>query len=151
MRTFCKALLGAFFIVCTPAIAGDLPDATMTPGAVSTLTSEQLCAPGFTTKTIRHVSASLKRQVYAEYEQDPHAAPCPCEVDHLVSLELGGSNAQENLWPEPYQGEWNAHLKDKLENRLHRLVCEGQITLDEAQHEISTDWIAAYRQWMHGE
>jgi 5-methylcytosine-specific restriction endonuclease McrA len=27
-----------------------------------------------------------------------------CEVDHLISIELGGSNDQHNLWPEPYQG-----------------------------------------------
>ena len=38
-----------------------------------------------------------------------------------------------------------AHTKDRLENRLHKLVCSGTITLGEAQHEISTNWIAAYR------
>ena len=56
---------------------------------------------------------------------------CTCpyahEVDHLVSLELGGSNAIGNLWPEPYAGRWGARTKDVLENRLHELVCSGQL------------------------
>ena len=52
--------------------------------------------------------------------------PYQHEVDHLISLELGGSNAIRNLWPEPYAGRWGARTKDVLENRLHDLVCEGQ-------------------------
>jgi hypothetical protein len=63
-----------------------------------------------------------------------------CEIDHLVSLELGGSNDQKNLWPQPYQGSaWNAHVKDQLENFLHAQVCAGNIALDQAQREISAD------------
>jgi hypothetical protein len=29
-------------------------------------------------------------------------------IDHLISLELGGANTVDNLWPQPYDGEWNA-------------------------------------------
>jgi len=65
-------------------------------------------------------------------------------VDHLISLELGGSNSIKNLWPEPYTGDLNAHVKDKLENKLHSLVCNGDIDLKTAQQEIATDWVAAY-------
>lgn len=46
--------------------------------------------------------------------------PHGCEVDHLISLELGGANAIENLWPQPFDGKWNAHVKDRLELRLHK-------------------------------
>jgi hypothetical protein len=62
-----------------------------------------------------------------------------------VSLELGGANDIANLWPQPYGGPWGAEAKDRLENRLHRLVCSGELDLAAAQHEIATDWIAAYR------
>ena len=70
------------------------------------------------------------------------------EEDHLISLELGGSpSSPRNLWPEPHHviGGWGSYTKDKLENRLHSMVCHGQISLAEAQHEIATDWIAAYK------
>jgi hypothetical protein len=36
-----------------------------------------------------------------------------------------------------------AESKDVLENRLHREVCAGQITLSDAQREISGDWTTA--------
>ena len=50
--------------------------------------------------------------------------------------------------PQPYAGEWNAHLKDKLEDRLHALVCAGKMPLAQAQHEIAADWITAYQKYV---
>ena len=70
-----------------------------------------------------------------------------CEVDHLISLELGGSNRLRNLWPEPYNIVWNAHVKDRLENRLHQMVCAGELDLTTAQQAIASDWIAAYKRY----
>lgn len=69
------------------------------------------------------------------------SSPNKYEVDHLISLELGGSNSIKNLWPEP--GFPNP--KDKLENRLHAMVCSGQISLLQAQHDIATNWVQSYR------
>jgi len=34
-------------------------------------------------------------------------------------------------------------VKDRLEQRLHQLVCAGQLDLATAQHDIATDWIGA--------
>jgi hypothetical protein len=77
-----------------------------------------------------------------------HHAPGEYEVNHLISLEPGGSNDVKNLWPESYRTEpWNAHVKDKLEDRLHELVCAGHLNLTEAQRAIGTAWIAAYRRF----
>lgn len=70
-----------------------------------------------------------------------------CEVDHLIPLELGGSNRETNLWPELYDIEWNAHVKDRIESRLHKLVCSGAVDLETAQKAIAADWIAAYRKY----
>ena len=36
-------------------------------------------------------------------------------------------------------------MKDQLENFLHAHVCSGDISLDQAQQEIATDWIASYK------
>jgi hypothetical protein len=67
-----------------------------------------------------------------------------CEIDHLIPLELGGSNARANLWPQRYDGAWNAARKDRLERRLHAMVCRGEISLKTAQEAIARDWVAAY-------
>ena len=70
-------------------------------------------------------------------------------VDHLVPLELGGSNDFTNLWPQSEHATGlDAATKDRLENRLHALVCAGELPIAEAQHEIAADWIAAYRRYV---
>ena len=35
----------------------------------------------------------------------------------------------------------DAQLKDKLEDRLHYLVCAGKVPLKDAQRDIAHDWI----------
>jgi hypothetical protein len=71
----------------------------------------------------------------------PRHAPGEYEVDHLISLELVGSNTMRDLWPEPYAGADNAHTKDSMENRLHADVCAGRITLARGQDEIVHWWM----------
>jgi hypothetical protein len=128
------------------ALAGDLPDPAKTPGlAEPGLTKEILCAPGFMTKTLRSVPSATRKAVYEDYDMAPDKAPCPCEVDHLIPLAIGGSNLPPNLWPEPHSGTWNSIMKDRLEKRLHKEVCDGTVGLLAVQDEIATDWIAAYK------
>jgi hypothetical protein len=116
------------------------PDAALTPGAVATRDPGVVCSPGYARRA-RHVAPGVRRAVFAAYGIDPRAGRF--ELDHLVSLELGGSNDARNLWPESYDTRpWNAHVKDRLENRLHRLVCDGSLSLPDAQARIAGDWIA---------
>jgi hypothetical protein len=110
------------------------------------VTTADICVSGYSSK-VRNVPQSEKNQVYQEYNITSHA-PGAYEVDHLISLELGGSNSAKNLWPESYTGDWNAHIKDKLENKLHDLVCSGSLDLPTAQQEIATNWIAAYQKYL---
>ena len=125
------------------AQVGDLPNPAMTPGDVLTTDVARICTPGYS-KTVRDVPESLKNAVYREYGITHHA-PYSYEVDHLVSLELGGSNSIRNLWPESYTSKpLNAHVKDRLENKLHELVCSGQLGLATAQHAEATNWVQAY-------
>lgn len=126
-----------------------LPDRKLTPGvARPDLTLKQICATKWG-KDARAVSAAMKRQVFAAYgypmgNRDPR---CPCEVDHLVSRELGGADDVKNLWPQSYSGPWNARLKDRVENRLHVEMCAGRLSLRAAQDAIRADWTAAYRKY----
>jgi len=77
-------------------------------------------------------------------------APKIIEIDYLIAPRLGATDDIRNLWPEPYRARaWNAHVKDALEERLHQMVCSGQLDLSTAQHDIATDWIAAYKKYFH--
>lgn len=150
MKIHLTLLLLAVPSVCAAESFSDhtRPNPMMTPGAVRTVSVQEICT--VRTSKVRNVPYSEKIQVYAEYGLPKNhtgycSGPEGCEVDHLVSLELGGSNDIKNLWPEPYDGPWNAHVKDRIENELHRQVCAGQLTPEQAQTMIAKDWIGAYR------
>jgi hypothetical protein len=66
-------------------------------------------------------------------------------VDHLISLELGGSNEIANLWPQPAEPHPGFHEKDKVENYMHEQVCSGAISLQQAQTDIANNWLAIYQ------
>ena len=120
-----------------------LPNPQMTPGDVLIADVKLICQSGYT-KTVRNVPSSLKNQVYRAYGVTSRA-PSEFEIDHLISLELGGSNSVRNLWPQSYKTmPLNAHVKDRLENRLHDLACKGTISMQEAQQAIAQNWEAAY-------
>jgi hypothetical protein len=69
-------------------------------------------------------------------------SPRDYEYDHLISLELGGApNDARNLWPEPGA---SPNPKDRVEDALHKQVCDGIVSLVEAQREIAGDWVALY-------
>jgi hypothetical protein len=145
-----KILVFAMVVMAAwAACAADLPDSAKTPGEANpVLTQELVCSTGFRTGPYRNVPAALKSSVYKSYgmtrKDCRRACKRGCEVDHLISLELGGANTANNLWPQSYCGPWSAVKKDELENELHKLVCSGELTLEEAQTCISSDWKSCY-------
>jgi len=131
-----------------PAFADNpiMPDPRLTPGAAATIDANRVCRRGYA-KSMRHTSTRLKHEIYREYGIDRRKGRY--EIDHLVSLELGGADVAANLWPESYETEpWNAHVKDQLENFLHAEVCAGRMPLQQAQQEIARDWIGTYRKYL---
>jgi hypothetical protein len=122
------------------------PDLRCSPGAYYTgLTSAVICASTFRTSSVRNVPQSEKYAVEREYAMPARLYGRTIEIDHIVSLELGGSNDIANLFPEPGNGIASYHAKDQLENRLHQLVCSGQFNLRATQVRIAADWTALYR------
>lgn len=122
-----------------------LPDSACTPGAIfPNATTDQICQSGYSS-SVRNVPTSEKDQAYAEYGIASHYTG-QYEVDHLVSLELGGSNDIANLWPELASPTPGFHQKDQVENYLHDQVCSGKIALHDAQVEIATNWLQVYQQ-----
>ena len=82
---------------------------------------------------------------YGYEDQDPR----DFEEDHAIALSLAGApDDPANMWPQPRFGKWNAAMKDALEATLHRRVCDGRMSLTEAQTAMRTDWIAAYHKYM---
>jgi hypothetical protein len=120
------------------------PDPQLTPGVVLTTSRKTVCVPGYTAK-IRSVPAKERRAAFARYGLTDSSRWPLYELDHEVSLELGGSNAIENLWPELYAGEYGARSKDVVETSLHSRVCRGELTLKQAQAIILVDWLAEYK------
>ena len=117
-------------------VRGPLPDPACTPGAIFARTTvAEICTPGYS-RSVRNVPESLKRSIYAEYGIASHVRGS-YEVDHLIPLELGGSNSPANLWPEASPGY---RQKDQVENRLHDAVCGGSLVLHTAQRQIARDW-----------
>lgn len=130
---------------CRYRDGGQLPDPRCTPGsidpAVTQATIRQtICTHGYTA-TVRPSESQTERfkfdVAYPAYG-DPRSHRT--ELDHLVSLELGGSNDASNLWPE---SPATPNPKDTVEGVLHRAVCSGQVSLAAAQQAIARDWMTA--------
>ena len=143
-----KKLLTLILFSCNIYANGPIhPIQSITPGVVdSNATIEKICTVGYT-DTVRHVTKSTKKHVFEIYGINPKQDRY--EIDHLISLELGGSNDIKNLWPQSYTTTpYNAYKKDVLENKLHSMVCADKITLEEAQRVIVEDWVKAYNDYV---
>lgn len=128
-----------------------IPDPSCTPGAANpTLTVEVLKDPRFRTGCVRDKATrpAEKNKTYAWYgiahPANNTGAGMVCELDHLVSLELGGADSLDNIWPQC--GPADAPLaerffkqKDTVENYLAWKVKHG-MSLAEAQRGIAADW-----------
>jgi hypothetical protein len=119
------------------------PDPACTPGSLNPAVTQAtimqtICVSGWT-ETVRPSESITEPEKLASLAAyDDGGSPHGYEYDHLVSLELGGAlNDPRNLWPEPGA---SPNPKDSVENALHRLVCDGQLQLAQAQHIIATNW-----------
>jgi hypothetical protein len=117
-----------------------MPDRALTPGAIQSSDTAAICTPGWA-QAHRDVSDATKDYIAREYGLSSRYG---YEIDHLIPLELGGSNSVPNLWPEPYDSAYGATQKDGVEDYLHEQVCYHDLPLAMAQHEIAANWYAAW-------
>lgn len=136
---------GTIAAPCRYRDGGQLPDPRCTPGSIDPAVTQAsirqtICTPGYT-KRVRPAEAETERFKY-DVAYPAYGVPDSrhTELDHEVPLELGGSNAAANLWP-----EWppTPNPKDTVENALHAAVCDGQVSLTAAQQAIARDWMTA--------
>jgi hypothetical protein len=153
IRSLLFAAATALAVAQAASAQAIVPDPTLTPGAIRTVDSTEICSTG--TRELRHWSRERDDRIMAEYGLPPGPHP-DYEVDHLVPLGIGGADDDLNLWPEPRRSiepTWNAERKDRLEEKLRQLVCSGSLDAHEAQQAIADDWTTAYARFVapHGE
>ena len=128
-----------------------LPDARCTPGAIDPHVTQRnlaqtICDSGYSERVRPSESITEPEKRASLRAYGDHRPLHDYEYDHLVSLELGGApNDPRNLWPEPGA---SPNRKDRLEDRLHELVCTHRLALARAQSAIAGDWVAAYRRYV---
>jgi len=125
------------------------PNPTLTPGAILTTDASTICTPGYAS-SVRNVSTATKKQVYAEYTVSYPQPTGAYEVDHFIPLEIGGSNDIRNLWLEPASPTPGFHQKDQFENFEHGQVCNGTISVAEAQRRMASDWYLYWEEEVEG-
>lgn len=121
-----------------------LADRRLTPGDVAIHDVAQVCRP-YSASSRRDVSPYLKHLIKERYGI-PRDKSRQYVIDHLISLNLGGSNATTNLWPQDAE---QARRKDLVELELHEAVCNRLMPLDVAQARIATDWTTAFPDGMY--
>jgi hypothetical protein len=111
---------------------------------------DTICRKGFT-KTIRPAvvyTNGVKFKLMRE-AGIPEADADKYELDHIVPLAVGGHPRKlVNLMLQPYEGALGARQKDRLELKLHDMVCAGELDLATAQREIGSDWGDAYERYV---
>jgi hypothetical protein len=132
-------------MVLMPVESGSLPVRSLTPGATGNVSIRALCTDHAPPRPT--IPAAVRAAILHDYQME--AVPeREYELDYLITPELGGIADRRNLWPERYDSRvWNAHVKDDLERLLPRLVCQGTLDLETAQHDIAANWIGAYQKY----
>lgn len=131
-----------------------VPDPGCTPGAINpTLTLEVLTNKRFKTGAVRDEadgsSGTDKKITYQWYgiKKPVHnrGQAQVCELDHFISLEIGGADTLDNIWPQC--GPSRVTLmkryfkqKDGVEDYLAWLVKNNSMDLSLAQTCIAHDW-----------
>lgn len=134
----------------------DLTPGRAAPASAKNGTADKLCAPGFSTKTVRPSSSKARKletnRLAAYGLPTDDAAHDAYELDHLISLGLGGDPTDlANLWPEPWEPDrahptgpaapgTGAQTKDRVEVWLMHEVCAGRMPLSAAQAGEAADW-----------
>lgn len=134
---------------------GTRPDDALTPGEIRTTDRDEICSTR--TGSVRNVSVTTKiaaRRAYGLINRDGWCAAghgCDLEIDHRVPLVVGGGNTPgsiRNLWPEKGEGPNNYHDKDRCEAAAGRAICDGTLSVADAQAMFLGDWVSSCAAFM---
>jgi hypothetical protein len=110
-----------------------VPNRKLTPGKIAKRDKDR-----------RGVTVAMEQKVFARYRL-PWSRRAEFKIDHLIPVELGGADRIDNLWPQSVRSKpYGADRKELLTEVLLTQIAAGQITLAQAQEQISKDWIDAF-------
>jgi hypothetical protein len=127
--------LSAIFVFTTNALAQEalVPNSKRTPGRVAKRDKER-----------GGVTLAMEKKVFSRYRL-PWSRRAEFKIDHLIPVELGGADTVDNLWPQNLSAKpYSADRKELLTEMLLARIRAGQMTLAQAQEQISRDWIDAF-------
>jgi hypothetical protein len=134
MKRFLAVVLVALIVVANVGAEDALvPNPKLTPGKIAQRDKDR-----------SGVTLAMERKVFARY-RIPWGRRAEFKIDHLIPVELGGADSLENLWPQSLRTKpYGADRKELLTEVLLARIAKGQITLGQAQEQISRDWIDAF-------
>jgi cytochrome c-type biogenesis protein CcmH/NrfF len=146
MRTDALFWAPLLFLAAAAAFADH---GALNPAVTQSTIGQTICVPGYA-KSVRPDNSytnGVKEMLLQRAHKNPMLAQY-YELDHIIPLALGGHPRKlDNLELQIWEGENGAKRKDRIEAKLHCLVCSGHVTLAQAQHEIASDWQAAYHRY----
>ena len=146
VRNVCVQGVAVACVMALPAIAvAQLPNNYYTPGKAEKVDVKQLCAANVEASA-KPIADWQKNSVLEHYGLRPESFSG--ELEHLVPVSLGGTNDPDNLYPFHAQGEYTLEAKQRLAVKLHELVCDGKISLKQAQDVFKKDWTKGYKQYL---
>jgi hypothetical protein len=124
-----------------------LPDPIVTPGDAQNVSLAEIKKLRSAPARLSNIPSDVKRKVFLSYGL--RVDETNYQLDHLIPLLLGGSDAAKNLWPHSRKGSfWTVEKKLALEKRIYRLVCAGRLSLMAARREVASNWPKAYRKYV---
>lgn len=157
---------------------GMYPDPDLTPGETNPKVTQDnirknICNVHWSTDSLRDKESTEteKERTYDAYgirhPKNNKGADQVCELDHLISLENGGSDGIKNMWPQCgpngallTRRYWK--MKDRVENYVHNGICRDipnakrssgpippkTLSLKRAQEILRGDWYACYQKFL---
>lgn len=130
-----------------PLTAGgvSMPKAALTPGAVTTTNTTEVCnrTPA---QNAQPIPGSFDAEVLSEYGIGP-AKQGRYLLDLLVPISLGGAMTLSNIWPAAVEGTGFVQ-KAQLDHILKDDVCHRFLTLRQAQRALETNWYVAWLKYV---
>ena len=110
-----------------------VPNPKLTPGRVAERDKDRA-----------GVTLAMEQKVFARYRL-PWSRRAEFKIDHLIPPEMGGADTLDNLWPQSLRAKpYGADRKELLTELLLVRIRKGEMTLAQAQEQISRDWIDAF-------
>ena len=130
-------------LITTLAFGGNLPDTTKTPGDTNrAVMLMELCHPEYLRGA--NIPPTVRANVLKNYGLT-EANMNSYIMTFSIPVCLGGSATIKNIWPLKIKGEWNYFQKKIIDKKLNHMVCNAEISLQEAREIIKSDWILAYK------